>query len=390
MPYDARVFRILIASPSDVEEERDVAARAIQEWNNLHSSTRNVVLLPVRWETHLSPEYGTRPQAVINRAIVDDCDLLVGIFWTRLGSPTGVADSGTIEEIERVAKAGKPAMIYFSNAGAAVDSIDTDQLRLVKEFKDRIKPIALIESYKSTVDFHDKFFRQLEVKVRELQGRHASGVGPVLNMKFLDIETRTLAGAESEKKIAIVTKVLNEPEKIVDEEIKLLFENAKKRIRFASAIPSLFVIQNSGSSGVQNLFVEMGVEVVEGAADVQTNPPANASYQRVYTIHDWDVIASGTSRAIPNLNFDFGDEIEEDHSFEWTSLQPQRSRLIKPGYWVIPSKASELHFTAKVFADSFAVPIELKAILKIDVEERHIEFASLIDGERQLRKSGSM
>ena len=114
MAYDARVYRILIAFPSDVEEERDLVASAIQSWNDLYSHARKVVLLPLRWETHAAPEYGTRPQEVINRLIVDECDLLVGIFWTRIGSPTGIADSGTFEEIERVGKAGKPIMLYFS------------------------------------------------------------------------------------------------------------------------------------------------------------------------------------------------------------------------------------------------------------------------------------
>jgi hypothetical protein len=115
MAYDSRVYRILIASPSDVEDERETIVRLIQEWNDLNSYTRHVTLLPLRWETHAAPNYGTRPQEVINRAIVDDCDLLVGVFWTRIGSPTGVADSGTLEEIERVGKAGKPIMLYFSN-----------------------------------------------------------------------------------------------------------------------------------------------------------------------------------------------------------------------------------------------------------------------------------
>ena len=114
MAYDSRVYRILIASPSDVEEEREIAVRVIQEWNDLYSYSRKVTLLPLRWETHTAPEYGTRPQEVINRTIVDQCDLLVGVFWTRLGSPTGEADSGTLEEIARVGDAGKPVMLYFS------------------------------------------------------------------------------------------------------------------------------------------------------------------------------------------------------------------------------------------------------------------------------------
>src|ERR1700678_243290 len=111
MAYDSKIFRILIASPSDVDEERDSAVRVIQDWNDLYSYSRKVTLLPLRWETHTAPEYGTRPQEVINRAIVDDCDMLVGIFWTRIGSPTGVAASGTLEEIERVGAAKKPVML---------------------------------------------------------------------------------------------------------------------------------------------------------------------------------------------------------------------------------------------------------------------------------------
>jgi hypothetical protein len=79
LSFDSRVYRILIASPSDVEEERELAVRVIQEWNDLHSYARKTVLLPLRWETHTAPSYGVRAQEMINRAIVDECDLLVGV-----------------------------------------------------------------------------------------------------------------------------------------------------------------------------------------------------------------------------------------------------------------------------------------------------------------------
>lgn len=38
--YSAHVYRILIASPSDVEEEREIVVSAIQAWNDLHSSEK--------------------------------------------------------------------------------------------------------------------------------------------------------------------------------------------------------------------------------------------------------------------------------------------------------------------------------------------------------------
>jgi hypothetical protein len=87
MAYSARVFRILIASPSDVEEERDAVVSVIQAWNDLHSRSREIVLLPLRWETHTAPEFGTRPQEVINREIVDDC----GFARRYILDPPGVA-----------------------------------------------------------------------------------------------------------------------------------------------------------------------------------------------------------------------------------------------------------------------------------------------------------
>ncbi|HCE5206435.1 TPA: DUF4062 domain-containing protein, partial [Vibrio parahaemolyticus] len=55
MAYEAKVFRVLIASPSDVIEEREIAVKTIQEWNDLNSSERQIVLLPLRWETHTAP-----------------------------------------------------------------------------------------------------------------------------------------------------------------------------------------------------------------------------------------------------------------------------------------------------------------------------------------------
>jgi len=168
MPYQAKVFRILIASPSDVAEERDLVVQCIQEWNDLHSADRKVVLLPLRWETHSRPEYGRRPQEIINRTVVDHCDLLIGIFWTRIGTQANDGRSGTIEEIERVAKGGRPVLLYFSKAKIEPEKIDLTQLTELKAFKSKTLPQALVEHYSSTVDFREKISRHIEMKVREL------------------------------------------------------------------------------------------------------------------------------------------------------------------------------------------------------------------------------
>jgi hypothetical protein len=59
-----------------------------------------------RWAT------GRRPSS--NDQLVDDADILIGLFKARIGTPTGISASGTIEEIDRLVAAGKPVMLYFS------------------------------------------------------------------------------------------------------------------------------------------------------------------------------------------------------------------------------------------------------------------------------------
>src|SRR5437773_1105640 len=85
---------------SNVVGEARIATREeINAWNEMYSADLNIMLLPVSWETHMAPQLGGRPQEMINKELVDNCDALVGMFWARLGSPTGAEDSGTVEEI---------------------------------------------------------------------------------------------------------------------------------------------------------------------------------------------------------------------------------------------------------------------------------------------------
>jgi hypothetical protein len=161
MPYGARVYKVMIASPADVEKERRIARDLIHEWNTINSEDRNIVLMPVVWDTHSSPSMEARAQEVINRQVLVGCDLLVAIFWTRIGTPTGEARSGTIEEIEKHLKTGKPTMIYFSYAPVRPDSVSEEQYSDLRDFRKDLMNRGLIESYESLAEFREKFARQL-------------------------------------------------------------------------------------------------------------------------------------------------------------------------------------------------------------------------------------
>jgi hypothetical protein len=167
MSYDAKVFNVMIASPGDVASERNIIRETIYEWNAVHSRARKIVLLPVGWETHSSPEMGNRAQEIINNQILVKCDLLVGVFWTRIGTSTGEYISGTVEEIEKHIDAGKPAILYFSGQPALLDSVDSEQYEKLKEFRTSCQSRGLYGTYDSHSEFKEKFYHHLQIKVND-------------------------------------------------------------------------------------------------------------------------------------------------------------------------------------------------------------------------------
>lgn len=179
MPYSATVFHVLIASPSDVPAERQAIADALHDWNALNSQVTGYVLLPVKWESHSAPAMGDRPQAIINNQVVRNCDMLIGAFWTRVGSPTGVEESGTVEEIKWFLKQKKPVMLYYSKQPVDLDSIDTQQLEKLKEFKKSIRDKGIQDQYSSIDDLRQKISRHLTIVMRDMS------VNPVVDARVV-------------------------------------------------------------------------------------------------------------------------------------------------------------------------------------------------------------
>jgi hypothetical protein len=167
MSYSATTFNVMIASPGDVASERAIVRDVVYEWNAVNSNSRKVVLLPVGWETHSSPDMGAAAQTIINRQVLSKCDLLVGVFWTRIGTATEHHLSGTVEEIEEHILTGKPAMLYFSSQPVVLDMVDMDQVQKLKAFRASCQSRGLYETYDSHGEFKDKFYRQLQLKVNE-------------------------------------------------------------------------------------------------------------------------------------------------------------------------------------------------------------------------------
>jgi len=391
MPYNARVYRILIASPSDVEEERDIAVKAIQDWNDLHSFTRKVALLPLRWETHTAPEYGERPQEIINRAIVDDSDILVGVFWSRIGSPTGVAQSGTIEEIERTGAAGKRIMLYFSQVPIDPEQIDLDQMSKLKQFKSSTYPNGLIENFKSRTSFRDKFSRQLEIAVRDLQASEAGGFSPLV-MEFVSIHTEDFQGSQSVIDLEIPKiKSFNAVPREKRQEIETL---AQKTVKARTSIPLTLAVKNIGSSGVRNIYAEMRIRSTK-TIEIKEHPPAVRSsfsfLNSLSALKQLTGLQTEENQLKPLIERfdDKGLKLVDGvwrFYFEWPAIQPQRTRLINPIFYILTTESTEITIDLKLLADSFPNPIVLTAKLLVNASQKNVDLSELLPDWKDLTK----
>ena len=110
---------------------------------------------------------GDRSQDIINKQILEKSDLLIGIFWTRIGTPTDNSDSGSVEEIEKHISSGKPTMLYFSEVPVNLQTIDQDQYSKLMTFKNKCFDEGLVVTYNSIEDFKSKLTRQLSLKINE-------------------------------------------------------------------------------------------------------------------------------------------------------------------------------------------------------------------------------
>ena len=157
----ATVYRILIAAPDDVIAEQKAIQEIISSWNTKYSAMMKAVLLPVLLETPLVQETSDRPKTIYNKQFIKDCDIFIGVFWTRIGTETSLAESISIEDIKELQQAGKSVMIYLSSAAVVPGSIDLKQYGILMKFMEECLQQGLINNYDSILEFRKKFSTQI-------------------------------------------------------------------------------------------------------------------------------------------------------------------------------------------------------------------------------------
>jgi hypothetical protein len=138
------VIRVVAVSPGDVQNERERLQQVVDGLNRTLAPSRGCRLSLWRWETDAHPGLHLEgPQGLIDAAMaIEDADVVIGIFWTRFGTPTGDADSGTEHELRRAWAAwrerGRPQVkVYFcERESRAKRAAEAQQLARLLAFRE--------------------------------------------------------------------------------------------------------------------------------------------------------------------------------------------------------------------------------------------------------------
>lgn len=178
------IVTVFVASPSDVTEERAVLEDVIRNHNDTWARTLGVRFELIKWETHTHPGVGIDAQAVINAQLPTDYDVFIGILWTRLGTPTSRASSGTAEEFEqamtRHANGSMPVeiMLYFKTGPIDPEDVIPDQLAGVKTFRQAAGDHGVFfRTFRTPEDFQS-LVRDHLARIAQDHGKQAQSMKP--------------------------------------------------------------------------------------------------------------------------------------------------------------------------------------------------------------------
>jgi tetratricopeptide (TPR) repeat protein len=172
----AQILKVVVASPSDVQAERKCLERVVAELNRGIVADRGLRIELGRWETDAFPGFHPEgPQGLIDHRLrIDDCDVLIGIFWKRFGTPVHDAKSGTEHEFRIAYETWKrnrrpQIMVYFNEKRPSTPPsiAELDQWRQVLEFRQAFPAEGLWWPYRGAKQFEELVRQHLTNFVRD-------------------------------------------------------------------------------------------------------------------------------------------------------------------------------------------------------------------------------
>lgn len=178
-------YKIFVASPGDLEDERLAVDEVVRELNITFGKTNNLIIEVVKWETHSAPGVSqNHVQEIINKDIGNDYDIFIGMLWLKFGTKTISANSGTEEEFniayEKFTNNPNSVQIlfYFNNQPPiSLEDIDIEELRKINEFKCKIGDEGVLYwKYKDINEFKSFLRHHIPQRIKDLRDQKRNAI----------------------------------------------------------------------------------------------------------------------------------------------------------------------------------------------------------------------
>lgn len=179
MPHvGVTVYDLLLSCPGDVQDLKDTIDACVKSFNASIGEVNNIRIELKHWSTNSFSQSGDKPQNILNRQFVDDCDLCVALLGIRFGTPTDNYDSGTEEEIEIMLEQNKQVFLYFVERNVDPSKMDLDQYKKVQEFKNKYTDKGVYTVVKSAEELRSSFQNALSLYFIKLVAPNTTQLQP--------------------------------------------------------------------------------------------------------------------------------------------------------------------------------------------------------------------
>lgn len=189
MSQEVTQYSLLISCPGDIESEVDLINNAVEEFNDKYTDIIGIYIRIKYWKKNAYAESGGKPQDLLNKQFVENCDAAIALLWTRFGSPTDKYGSGTEEEIEIMLEQGKQVFMYFSDKPLPPSKSmqNIEEYGKVCEFRNKYKDRGIFFTYSTDEEFSKMIFAHLTQYFFSLKASEDSKVSkPNLVIRGID------------------------------------------------------------------------------------------------------------------------------------------------------------------------------------------------------------
>lgn len=171
-----KIFKCLISSPSDCQNERAACEQILDKINNGMAKHLGINFESFKWENDVLPDMGKAGQEIIDEFIIkSNYDIFIGIMKNRFGHPTSKAGSGTehefIDALNRKNNSSESIpkiLFFFGKELVDPETFDKLQYDKVKEFKTGIRDKGLYIDYDGVQLFEKLLEDKLNLFIAEL------------------------------------------------------------------------------------------------------------------------------------------------------------------------------------------------------------------------------